>query len=546
MLGLMATGSKIQKSPLGLAYNRAIGGNAGDPSFSGFVLDDSENKAVSYIFKILPASEGESLILAVKFNPDKFSSSISKRLLSDAGISTRLATRAIPDLVSVGSKFDGINDTPDDEGIFQRYTPSQSKLIGAAYKISFMGEDIYIIAEAPLANTTSGGLKLALAASSIPAIIFAIVSLFFFRSRLIDPLDALRVSLKSISASGVLDRVSPPSSGFEEILAISNLIKDLAHRLESQDSDEGSELKSLKKLADTLTERIEALEGELELRDESYAETRSQIFELVEVVKRQDNELARNGRKLDIAHKRMREMDDAYELFMGAAQRELINSTHSLISMVRQADNSANYPMSGAILDETKRLQRSVEKAVANLSLDSDYKSIPFEEVNLLDLAKEVLAGFADRAERKGISIDLKAKDGDWNIIAGQEYIRLVIENLIENAMDHSGDNGSVSLSLSQAQDSIRVEVSDSGAGLEADEIRQIFHRFKKLKSNDSDNSAGMGLGLYLCRVIIQRHDGKIGAHSEPGVGSSFFFEIPREPGHKQESLPGLIQNPDQ
>jgi signal transduction histidine kinase len=101
-----------------------------------------------------------------------------------------------------------------------------------------------------------------------------------------------------------------------------------------------------------------------------------------------------------------------------------------------------------------------------------------------------------------------------------------VIVNLLENAAKYAPLPAPISVTLARVADGARVEVRDGGPGLAPEQQGRLFARFVRAR-DDGDGTRGLGLGLFLCRAIIERHGGRIGVDSAPGAGATFWFELP-------------------
>ena len=111
-------------------------------------------------------------------------------------------------------------------------------------------------------------------------------------------------------------------------------------------------------------------------------------------------------------------------------------------------------------------------------------------------------------------------------IVAGDRYRMIeVVTNYLTNAIKYSNGNNHISLNVSSANNLVTVAVKDSGSGIPAAQLPFIFERFYRAQKTRS--LEGLGLGLYLCRMIIQAHKGKAWAESEEGKGSVFYFSVP-------------------
>ena len=128
--------------------------------------------------------------------------------------------------------------------------------------------------------------------------------------------------------------------------------------------------------------------------------------------------------------------------------------------------------------------------------------------------------------------INLTLPEEPTPIIADGDRITQVVTNYLTNAHKYSFDDSPIDVSLSLESDSVRVSVQDSGTGLTPEEQAHIwerFHRVHTLEENSSTHSShgGLGLGLYICKTIIEQHGGSVGVESAPGSGSTFWFTLP-------------------
>jgi signal transduction histidine kinase len=119
----------------------------------------------------------------------------------------------------------------------------------------------------------------------------------------------------------------------------------------------------------------------------------------------------------------------------------------------------------------------------------------------------------------------------DIQLWVDPDYIVQTLTNLISNAIKFSAPGGQVWLNISTTTGSknseILFEVRDEGQGIPDDKLESIFERFQQVDSSDSRKKGGTGLGLTICRKIVEQHEGKIWVDSTLGVGSSFCFTLP-------------------
>jgi signal transduction histidine kinase len=106
-----------------------------------------------------------------------------------------------------------------------------------------------------------------------------------------------------------------------------------------------------------------------------------------------------------------------------------------------------------------------------------------------------------------------------------------VMMNLLGNAVKFSPDRGAVTVRVSEVDDEIEVSVADSGPGIPPDEVPLLFERFSQAREGRRNQEPGTGLGLLICRRVVEAHGGRIWVESQPGRGACFRFRILRFDG---------------
>ncbi|KAF0144244.1 MAG: histidine kinase [Ignavibacteria bacterium] len=110
-----------------------------------------------------------------------------------------------------------------------------------------------------------------------------------------------------------------------------------------------------------------------------------------------------------------------------------------------------------------------------------------------------------------------------------ENLISTVIRNLLSNAIKYTPADGSISISLKEEFSFVTIEVSDTGIGLSDDRKQQLFQVEVNNSTRGTEDEAGTGLGLILCKEIIEKHSGEISVKSEEGKGASFVIKLPKE-----------------
>lgn len=129
-------------------------------------------------------------------------------------------------------------------------------------------------------------------------------------------------------------------------------------------------------------------------------------------------------------------------------------------------------------------------------------------------------------AAAEEVGVKLEFADSEIAVSADQNLVDRVLTNLVSNAIRYSSKGQTVQVACTEDDGFARVSVKDQGQGIPEDELPTVFERFKQLKSGGAKNKGGSGLGLTICKAIVEMHGGKIWAES-PGQGSTFFFTLP-------------------
>jgi signal transduction histidine kinase len=128
--------------------------------------------------------------------------------------------------------------------------------------------------------------------------------------------------------------------------------------------------------------------------------------------------------------------------------------------------------------------------------------------------------------EKSKVIADIEEK----NIIikSDQEKISEVIYNFIDNALKYGSDNQTIVISVTKLNKKlVKIAVKNQGKGIPPEKMDQLFNKFSQLEPSLTRSQEGTGLGLYICKIIIDSLGGKIGVENEPNKGSTFYFTLP-------------------
>jgi signal transduction histidine kinase len=147
---------------------------------------------------------------------------------------------------------------------------------------------------------------------------------------------------------------------------------------------------------------------------------------------------------------------------------------------------------------------------------------------DLNQLAEECLEEFKLLAKDR--PFHLERLQGNCVASVDSEKVHQVITNLLDNAIKYSPEKNPIELKVAQPDPAkIRISVTDHGPGIPRDKQHLLFSRFFRVPSDATIRQSGLGLGLYLSRRLIDLHGGHIDVNSEPGKGTTFYFDLPKD-----------------
>ena len=176
---------------------------------------------------------------------------------------------------------------------------------------------------------------------------------------------------------------------------------------------------------------------------------------------------------------------------------------------------------------ELVRTSGLVERLMLLSRADSGAMLLRFSPLDLTEIVRDVVQQTAALAEHKQVSVQANLAEGAVRINGDPQFLRQLLMILIDNALKYTPAPGSVTVALTKTETSAIVSVSDTGIGIEATDLENIFDRFYRADKARSRESGGAGLGLAIGRWIAESHGGTIAVESKPGAGSSFRVTLP-------------------
>ena len=173
------------------------------------------------------------------------------------------------------------------------------------------------------------------------------------------------------------------------------------------------------------------------------------------------------------------------------------------------------------LIDDIQEMEALIAAILESEKLSSSYASLALSRCEMMNLVEEVVRIHPGRDR-------IKTQLSPIEIEGDQLRLKLLVKNLIDNACNYSSDNLSqVEVRLDHDHEFVVLEVQDQGIGIDAEDIPRLTEAFYRPDSARQRDTGGYGLGLYLCKLIVDAHHGQITIESEPGIGTKVIVKLP-------------------
>jgi signal transduction histidine kinase len=237
--------------------------------------------------------------------------------------------------------------------------------------------------------------------------------------------------------------------------------------------------------------------------------------------------------RLQAADEQQRELDRLRRNLIAWAGHDLRTPLASIRAIVEAlADGVVDDP------ETVDRYLRTAKREIGSLSLliDDLFELAQLEAGGLRlelvpnsisDLLSDTMESFSELAARQDVALEGSATPGVDPVLMDAQQIGRVLSNLLGNALRHTPAGGAVRVRAIRTAESVRVEINDTGEGIDAEDLPHVFERFYRGEKSRSRATGGAGLGLAIAKGIVEAHGGQIGVDSAPGEGTRFFFTLP-------------------
>ncbi len=180
------------------------------------------------------------------------------------------------------------------------------------------------------------------------------------------------------------------------------------------------------------------------------------------------------------------------------------------------------------VLNEIDRLKRIVNNLLDVFKLEVGKVTIKKEYINIVEVTENVIATFLPRAKKKNIAVKTHYSKGSLKLFADRDRVVQVIGNLLGNALKFT-EKGTIAVRITDKGKAIECSVSDTGKGISKEDLPKLFQRFQQVGRMRSSEESGTGLGLVICKDVVELHKGKMQVTSTLGKGTTFTFTLPKQ-----------------
>lgn len=190
--------------------------------------------------------------------------------------------------------------------------------------------------------------------------------------------------------------------------------------------------------------------------------------------------------------------------------------------------NDRQHDFLSTVQQSTSNLQRLINDLLEFSRMEAGQIKLRPDQISVFGVAAKVVEQLTPLAEEGGLVLSNSIDEDIALVEADPMRIEQVLTNLVSNALKFTPAQGRVTISATDLGDEVRVSVSDTGIGISEQEQSRVFRRFYQVDSGATRSYRGAGLGLTICKFIVEYHHGRIWVESKVGVGSTFHFVLPK------------------
>ena len=217
----------------------------------------------------------------------------------------------------------------------------------------------------------------------------------------------------------------------------------------------------------------------------------------------------------------------------------LLGISQMITENMEQLDNNELKQMTNTIFSSTQNLYKLIENLLAWSQLQMENYSISPENIDILEQTTTVCNSLQLSLSSK--NIDITNNTTNYKVFADANCVKTILRNLINNAIKFTNRNGAINLSTKPDGKFLQITVKDNGIGMNKEILNNLFSITTKVSELGTEKEVGTGLGLILCKELVEKNGGKIWAESELNKGSKFTFTLPLEKKNMSNKMGNIL-----
>ena len=213
--------------------------------------------------------------------------------------------------------------------------------------------------------------------------------------------------------------------------------------------------------------------------------------------------------------------DVAHEL------RTPLSNIRGYLEAIRDGIKKPDTDTISSLDEEAVILSRLVDDLQELSLVEAGELKLVYQSEDIAVLINQTVASVQAQATAKGLSVSIDLTDKLFLVSIDSRRISQVLRNLLDNAVAHTAKGGTITVTARRQDKYLEVAVADTGEGIPAEDLPNIFERFYRVDKSRARATGGSGLGLTIAKRLVEAHGGKIEVRSEPGKGSCFTFTLP-------------------
>jgi PAS domain S-box-containing protein len=242
-------------------------------------------------------------------------------------------------------------------------------------------------------------------------------------------------------------------------------------------------------------------------------------------------ELAEKVVALDKANQDLQRLDQMRAEFISLVSHQIrapLTNMRGAIARMEEGCNTVNSTCNSMFLivdQQVTRLERLVQRVLHAIRIEAEELRVYPEPLSLMPFLNQILDQTKTRSSDHAIHLPLKP--GLPMILADRDHLSEVMTNLLDNADKYSPEGSDVILDVRASQEEIIISIRDQGPGIPDSDLEQVFQKYYRSDNSDSQRAYGYGLGLFVCRSLVEAQGGRIWAENHRDGGSIFSIALP-------------------